>query len=294
VPDAHVNGVRLSYLDEGSGTPVLFIHGGYGGAASTLSPTPHAIRGTLPLDRFRLITYDRRNAGASEYVDTPYTLRDLAEDGAALLDHAGVGQAIIIGTSAGGPIAQQFALTWPERVIALCLPNTGPNLMNPEREVSRQRQELVERFRAQGARTVFEQRKHRLRVPPPAAEPPPGGEASASERRARLERALAELPEEDLFRYSTGEIRNFEAYIGFDFTDRLGDLKMPVCIIHGDADQTVPYSWGETLHRGIPGSEFHTIKGGRHGIVGNPEAQVILRDWALRVSGRSSESQAAK
>ena len=45
------------------------------------------------------------------------------------MDHIKVERAVIVGTSAGGPIALEFALSWPERVIGLALPNTGPGLM---------------------------------------------------------------------------------------------------------------------------------------------------------------------
>ncbi len=281
MPEARVNGVRISYEDGGSGLPVLFIHGGYGGAASTLAPAPPVIRTVLAPDAFRVVTYDRRCCGQSEYVEAGYALEDLAADGAALLDHLGIERALILGTSAGGPIALQFALSRPERVIALCLPNTGANLMNPERETSRQRAELVERFRREGARTVFEQRKHRLRRP--AQAPAPNEDSAAAARRQKLEQGLAALPEEDLYRYSTGEIRNFAAYIGYDFAPRLAELKMPVCVIHGTADQTVPFAWGRALHEGISGSEFHAIEGGVHGILGNPAAAEALRGWAGRI-----------
>jgi pimeloyl-ACP methyl ester carboxylesterase len=279
MPIARVNGVLTSYEDRGSGLPVVFIHGGYGGAATTLAPQRDVIRTVLPDVAFRLVTYDRRCRGQSEYVESDYTLEDLADDAAALLDHLGIARAVVIGSSAGGPVALQFALTRPERTIALALPNTGANLMDQGREVSRDRVALAERFRTEGARAVFESRKATLRQAP-EAQP---GEAGADERRARAQAALAALSEDDLFRYSTGEVRNFAAYAGFDFTPRLGELKMPVCVIHGTADQTVPFAWGKALHEGIPGSEFHAIEGGRHGILSNPDAAAVLRGWAERI-----------
>jgi pimeloyl-ACP methyl ester carboxylesterase len=280
MPTARVNGVQTSYEDRGDGLPVLFIHGGYGGAATTLMPQRDVIRTVLPEDSFRLVTYDRRCRGLSEYVDADYTLVDLADDAAALLDYLGIERAVVIGSSAGGPVALQFALSRPGRTIALALPNTGANLMDQSREVSRQRLAFVERFRSEGARAVFEARRAKLREAP-EGQP---GEAGAEERRARTQAALAALSDDDLFRYSTGEVRNFAAYAGFDFTPRLAELTMPVCVIHGTADQTVPFAWGKALHEGIPGSEFHAIEGGRHGILSNPEAAAVLRGWAERLA----------
>ena len=278
---ARTDGVLTKYEDRGSSLPVLFIHGGYGGAASTVAPPREVIRDVLPEDGFRVVTYDRRCRGQTEYVAADYTLEDLGKDAAALLDHVSLDRAVIVGSSAGGPVALQFALTWPRRTIALCLPNTGANLMDASREVSRQRAELVARFRSQGARAVHETRKHRLRT---AASAEGQAGADPEQRRAATQAALEALSDEDLFRYSTGEIRNFAAYLGFDFTPRLSELKTPVCIIHGTADQTVPFAWGKALHEGIRGSEFHAIEGGRHGILANAQAAAVLRDWAAGIA----------
>ena len=118
MPFATVNGIRLSYESIGEGVPLLFIHGGYGGAATTLAPQTHAIRTILPRDKVRTILYDRRNAGLSDYTDAHYTLKTIAADALGLLDHLQIKRAIVVGTSAGGPPALEIALSHPERVIA--------------------------------------------------------------------------------------------------------------------------------------------------------------------------------
>src|SRR3954451_4029275 len=101
MPHASVNGVELFYEVQGTGQPVLFIHGGYGGAESAVVPKlPPEITGILPADRFQVITYDRRNAGQSEFTTDHYTIDDLAADALALLDHIGAGRTIIVGSSA--------------------------------------------------------------------------------------------------------------------------------------------------------------------------------------------------
>jgi len=279
MPFANVNGVRLSYENVGDGVPLLFIHGGYGGAPTTLAPQNHAIKTILPRDRVRTILYDRRNAGLSEYTDGHYTLATIAGDALGLLDHLGVQKAIIVGTSAGGPPALEIALSHPERVIALCLPNTGANLASLERPQGKARLELVRRSKSEGDRAVFEGRKALLRIPVPSESRDPTEIA----RQAKLKAALQSVPDDDLYRYSVGEIRNFEAYLGADYSSRLGELKMPVCVIHGTADRVVPYAWGEALHRAIPQSEMHPIADADHGILSYEGAAVALRDWVGRV-----------
>ena len=104
MPKAMVNGFECFYEVSGSGQPVLFIHGGYGGAATAVVPQlPPEVVGILPPDRFQVITYDRRNTGQSEFSGAHFTLDDLADDCRALLDHLGAGPTIVIGSSAGGP-----------------------------------------------------------------------------------------------------------------------------------------------------------------------------------------------
>jgi pimeloyl-ACP methyl ester carboxylesterase len=281
---ARVNGVELFYEVSGTGQPVLFIHGGYGGAESAVvAKLPPEVTGILPADRFRVVTYDRRNAGQSEFTDAHYTIDDLADDARALLDHLGIERAIVIGSSAGGPIALQFALTYPARTFALCLPNTGAWLMNPARPRSKAFAELVARSRSEGDRAVFESRTAALRQAPPL-----GGlrasDPAAIQRHAAVQRALATISDEELLRLSTGEVRNAEAFQGYDFTSRLTELRMPVCVIHGTADATVPFAWGEALAAGIPGAEFHAIDGADHGVLAYPGAQTVLRAWTERVT----------
>jgi pimeloyl-ACP methyl ester carboxylesterase len=279
MPYADVNGARLSYESLGEGTPLLFIHGGYGGAGSTLAPAPQAIRTVAPREKVRTIVYDRRNAGQSSYGPEHLSMATLAADALGLLDQLKIQRAIIVGSSAGGPIALQLALSAPQRVIALALPNTGANLASMERAQGKTRADLVMRSYALGDRAVFEQRKAELRVPPPNDSRDPAELA----RQEKLKAALQALSEEDLFRYSVGEIRNFEAYLNIDFTSRLAELKMPVHIVHGTADRVVPYAWGEALHRGIKQSELVPIEGADHGIIAYDAAAKALREWVLRV-----------
>ncbi len=95
---------------------------------------------------------------------------------------------------------------------------------------------------------------------------------------------LTYTPDDALFRYSTGELRNYEAYLDVDFTDRLGELKMPVSIIHGTSDNTVPFAWGEALHKAIPHSEFIPVEGADHGVLSYAPAAEALRTWVARVA----------
>jgi pimeloyl-ACP methyl ester carboxylesterase len=76
--------------------------------------------------RFQVITIDNRGIGASDTPPGHYATRMMADDVLAVLDHAGIRQASLVGTSLGGMIAQELALAHPERVDKLVLVATIP------------------------------------------------------------------------------------------------------------------------------------------------------------------------
>lgn len=75
-------------------------------------------------ERYRVLRYDTRGHGRSGAGMAPYTLDELAEDAANLMDHLGIEAATWIGFSMGGMIGQTFALKYPGRVQAIVLADT--------------------------------------------------------------------------------------------------------------------------------------------------------------------------
>ncbi len=280
MPTAIANNVELHYETHGAGEPVIFIHGGFGGAQSTLVKGPSPIVEAVPLDRYQLITYDRRCAGLSEYCMNWYSLEDIATDARSLLAHLGIEQSVVIGSSMGGMVAQQYALAFPESVTALALLNTGPDLMT-HTPWGKSSAETARRAKEIGDDALFGENSARLRNPPT-----PTMQAANPEARARMEearerylKALAETPDEDLKNYFCGSVRNFNAFVGYNFEPRLGEITMPAIIVHGNADAVVPYEYAQTLKAGIPHAEFHEIDGANHGILQYPEARQALHEW---------------
>ena len=62
---------------------------------------------------FRVITFDNRDSGLSQRAQTPYAIRDMAEDAVGLLRELGVDSANVAGYSMGGAIAQELAIEFP-------------------------------------------------------------------------------------------------------------------------------------------------------------------------------------
>ncbi len=75
--------------------------------------------------RYRVLRYDLRCHGETSALDEPCSRHELAADLAALLDALGIERAAVVGHSAGGVIAQQFAVDHPSRLLALGLIGTA-------------------------------------------------------------------------------------------------------------------------------------------------------------------------
>lgn len=105
---------RLYAVERGRGEPVIFLHGGLGDHQAS------ALRLGGLAATHRLVMPDARGAGRSRY-GGELTWARLADDVLALLDHLGLGDAVIGGMSAGSAIALTFALRHPERTRALLL-----------------------------------------------------------------------------------------------------------------------------------------------------------------------------
>lgn len=115
MPTAHVNGINLYYEEHGSGEPLLLIMGFTAHSMLWMLQTP------VLAQQFRVIVFDNRGVGRSDVPPGPYTIRQMADDAAGLLDELGVEQARVIGWSMGGMIAQELALAHPQKVDRLVL-----------------------------------------------------------------------------------------------------------------------------------------------------------------------------
>src|ERR1700730_2048336 len=113
---ARVNDVELEYDVQGSGEPVIFLHGGLLADENTPLMKQRALT-----DHYRVINYHRRGFAGSEHPPGKATIEDQAADCHALLQHLGVARAHVVGHSLGGVIAIQLAYSRPESVHTLAL-----------------------------------------------------------------------------------------------------------------------------------------------------------------------------
>ncbi|MBK9260376.1 MAG: alpha/beta fold hydrolase [Polyangiaceae bacterium] len=246
MPVATNGKVEIHYDVLGTDGPTVMFVSGLGMRGEQWTPLSRALVGR----GFRAIQFDNRDIGRSSALrGVDYTVADMATDTLAVLDHAGVEKAHVVGISMGGMIAQEMLLRCPERFSRAVLMATwagGQTMKMPE---SRIVEMLVPRVDPTDASAV-EAHLRRLY----AAITAPG----FAERNSHLidmivSFALEQRAEPDAV------ARQLRAVGRFSSWDRLPDLNVPTLVVHGDADPLIPYENGEELSRRIPGARLRSL-----------------------------------
>ena len=125
------DGIEIAYLDEGTGDPILLIHGF--ASNRTVNWVDTGWVRTLKADDRRLIAIDNRGHGQSAKLYDPaaYTAPAMAEDARALLDHLGIARADVMGYSMGARITAFLAMAHPDRVRSAIFGGLGVNMVRP-------------------------------------------------------------------------------------------------------------------------------------------------------------------
>lgn len=117
----------IHYQVTGTTGPALLLTHGYGATSAMFAPNVAALA-----DRRRVVTWDLRGHGRSEYPADPagYSAANALADMAALLAELGADRAVLGGHSLGGYLSLDFTVTFPQQVTALVLIGTGPGYRN--------------------------------------------------------------------------------------------------------------------------------------------------------------------
>ena len=138
-----LDGITLAYDDEGSGEPLVFVHGHPFDRSMWRPQLEHFSR-----RGWRVIAPDLRGYGESTVVPGKTTLETFARDVAGLLDHLGVGTVVLAGLSMGGQIAMEFHRLFPGRLRGLVLADTSAAAESEEGK--RRRRETADRLLREG------------------------------------------------------------------------------------------------------------------------------------------------
>ncbi len=263
---ARIAGTEIEYDVRGKGPAVLFFHAFplglfmWDAQAEALAPTHQVIR------------FDARGFGGSPPGSSLLTMERIADDGAALLDHLGVGQAVVGGCSMGGYATFAFVRRHPDRLKGLVLQDTRAGADNEEARKSRAT--LAEKVRREGAVVAAEAFLPRLL-----------GETTHKERPEVVARVRAWI-------LATSPQGIGDALAGLaaraDSLPTLREVRVPTLVVCGAEDVLTPVAESEAIQRGVAGSRLEVIpRAGHLANLENPAAYgaallAFLGRWARR------------
>ena len=252
-----VGDIEMYYEQHGSGEPLLLVMGLAADSTAWMFQVPDFAH------RYRTIVFDNRGVGRSSKPSGPYSIHQMADDAAGLLDALDIPRAHVVGVSMGGMIAQELALRHPKRVRGLVLGCTYPE---PDADAERQRQFSVQQLG--GRITAAGETEIDLSTIDPLA-----FFQTLIPRVFNQSFIDTELPK--LLQIFGGALQwgfsmeailgQVEAVMGHKATDRLHQIASPTLVITGDADLLVSPANSDVLARNIPGAKLVKIPGGSHG-----------------------------
>lgn len=236
--------IKIYYREYGAGEPLLFIAGagmdsrGWKFQADEFSKT------------YRVIVFDNRGSGRSDAPKHPYSIAMLAQDTKNLMDALDIGSAHLVGLSMGGMIAQEFAITFPDRVRSLVIAASTSNGQSIQRNFI----EAVNRWV-----------KNDVNMETRIEELLPLQFTKKLLSNHETYKAFKELMLNDKFPQSLYALsQQVDAALNFDSLGRLEKIKAPTLVVVGDEDINTPIALSEQLNKQIPNSQLCII-GGSHG-----------------------------
>jgi pimeloyl-ACP methyl ester carboxylesterase len=240
-----VEGTELHYERRGAGEPLLLVQGMTGHSLHWGEPFLSALERD-----FELVLYDHRGVGRSAPFDAPFTIADLAADAAELLEALEIERAHVLGISMGGMVAQELALTAPERVETLTLGCTYSG-----GEGSRFTDDAIVQDIAAAILSGDAERKIRT-----------GWSYNVSPAYAAGEGNLERFTEvAELYPVPLAiVIAQVQAILAHDTSARLAQIVAPTLVVHGSEDQLLPVTNGELIAGRIPGARLELLEGVGH------------------------------
>ncbi len=262
---------RERHIEAGSGPAVVFNHGTLMDATQFEPQMRH-----LAAEGYRAVSYNSRVLTAPP---APHTLDDLVEDCRALLDDLALSRCVLAGMSVGGFMALLFALKYPDRLNGLILIGATSRGYSTEEQ--------------QQYRAAFDELDMEGPVPRAFAEwaaPYCFGETTFRRNRSLadhwIDRWATTVP-------ARAVLHQGRSWIGKDdITDRLGTIRLPVLVIHGEEDVPIPVSRALPMVEALPDATLARIPGAGHTAnLENPDAvnDAILR-FLHRVAPPREES----
>lgn len=251
MPRLQTRDIVINYEEQGRGDPILLI-GDLGADLRAWGLTAPALA-----RHFRVITFDNRGAGLTSAPDSPYTIEQMADDAAGLLSALDIAKAHVLGFGMGGFIAQELALRTPAVVDRLVLAGTASALDGYTRAA----------YGALGTvRRTNISREGFVRVMLPMLY----SRDFLSEPR-RVDAAVEAAVGSVIVQQDHAFIRQVQASLRFDASERIKAIKAPTLVLHGDDDILVRPDNGAAVQAAIAGAKLASVPGGHAAILEHPD-----------------------
>ncbi|MGE5596229.1 MAG: alpha/beta fold hydrolase [Hyphomicrobiales bacterium] len=248
-------GPRLYYEVAGEGPPLLFVSGLGGNHTAWTLTVPQFAK------RWQCITFDNRGTGESDVPPGPYTIEEMADDAAALLEVLGIEGAACVGVSLGASVLQAMAYRHPARIARLVLISAFPSYTEVQHRwldahiaLRKAGLDPLSSFVAQSPWTFTAKTL---------------GDHDGLIRLARL---LLEQPNrttDEGFFAQAAAIRNF------DSRPNLPRVTAPTLVLTGAEDVLTPIAQAVEIAELIPNAHLQVLPRGGHGMVGEYHDDVM-------------------
>ena len=241
MPIAKLNGADIHYLEKGTGTPLMLVHG------FPLDGRMWSTQlNTLAL-RARVVVPDLRGFGRSPETG-PFTLETLADDVHALAEYLKLGRCVFAGLSMGGYVALAYVKKHLANLRGLILVDTKAEADTEQAKEGREK--MIAQARQQGVKPIADAMLAKL-IPQEAAASRPQlarelRDMMDSQRPATLAHALAAMRDRP------------------DRTDVLSSINVPTLIIVGEQDSITPPDVMRPIHLKVKDSEMLVIPSAGH------------------------------
>ena len=232
---------KISHTERGSGCALVLLHG------FPLDASIWENQLTGLADAARVIAADLPGFGKTKS-DEPFTMKSLAEDVHEFLEQIKAIPCVLGGLSMGGYVALEYAKKYPNDLRGLALIDTRAEGDTPQGKEGRDK--MIELAKTKGSNAVAEQM-----LPKMLAEDTQKNRPAIVQRVTAIMQACPPLT----IQHALAAMRDRA-----DHTDDIPSIPVPTAIIVGDSDAITPPAIAEAMHKKIPRSSLHIVKGAGH------------------------------
>ncbi|GAB4192671.1 MAG: alpha/beta hydrolase [Coleofasciculaceae cyanobacterium] len=248
MPVIQVNGINLFYTIQGSSeNDTLLLIAGFDSDSLTWAAMMRSL-----VEQYQVLRFDNRGIGQSSAPDSPYSLKQIADDAVALLDYLHISQVHVAGHSMGGQIAQELTLAHPEKIQSLILLSSWAS----RDEKFNALMELFGDLTQQLEGTLYQ----KVLLPwlfTDAFYSTPGA----------MEQLISMIENQPFPPTSHGLYHQSRAILTSDTSDRITHIHCPTLVMVGKEDLITPVKFSQQLAQSIPNAELVILEQGGHALM---------------------------